>query len=663
MAEFFGLTVEDEATIELSEVDKFYEEAQETIRKKYTDTTKETPLDSGPTPVSVGDDGEWNGDKEGAKESSLTTFNPKYPDQEATLLTQKEGCKQVDAARQIWDNFSVRGDSANMLIALTGAGKTYIDGSFLKNFIEQGWIQRLGCIAPHPIFFVTKNSVKLQNKDVLKREFGIDSTIQVKVINIEHLRTQLGSNYVKRDVVIINGEEHEVFKWNPWMAPCLIVWSECQILAVADSVQSKIAQAYNNLPGRRFQLFESATPGSRVCEFKCFAVATKTKFHLGLGEVELTNDNWNQFAALVAHPGNPYEYNEAAVTRLIDRLEPYIVRIKGIKPKHKALNSVEKIYFRNDAEKEVYDKAMDNFLKKKAKIESNESISEGQAQMMLRAEFTVFAKAAEGIRVPYLAERVVRLWDEGYAPVLAVRFKVTQTGVYQTLVNDYGWKREDVSMIWGGSQEALTDKKKMAKKMKENDDFIKAMELVGLDVEDTFDIDLDFKEKTDEQLAFEKAHDLLSQKPEERERERLRFQRQDSKLCIFNFKSGGVGLSLHHEAKYPKARPRFVILTPVYSEKELVQGLGRGPRITSISDTHQVMVYYANTIEQHVAIRVVMKLKNLKCVTTKSGREHWEAIITGKPIIDEDEEDDEALMLDAADSMEQNQLMEFVGER
>jgi hypothetical protein len=666
---FFGVESDDTTAITIEDVDKFYEEAVTRIQTNWSDqlkgdreehTKSSEPSEASKEAVEEGQESDTFTDEYASTRDFISSYQVKYPNQEATLLTQKEGgCNQVRAAQQLWDNINHRGHKANLLLAQTGAGKTYILGSFIKNFIEQGLINTLFCYAPNPIFYVTKSSVVEQTKKALRDEFGVDVATKVRVVNIEYLRTQIGSNYVKREVQVILGQEHEVFVWNEWMMPCLIVWDECQILAREDSTQSKIAQAVNNVTKRVIQIFASATPFSRVAEAKCFAVATGVSFHLGLGEVTISNENWKSFACNVAAPADPYEYVEAAVKRLTDKLEPYIVRIKGIKPKHRALNSVQRIYFKTPEEKKAYDDAWEEFQKKKAKIESDESISGSQAAFMLLAELTVFAKKAEFIRVPYLVDWVVQMWNEGYAPVLAVRFKQTQTAVYQKLVTEHGWTRDDVSMIWGGSTEAMSDKKKLAKKVKENAAFIETMKQMGIDIKEDLGVDIeDINEKTNEQIAFERAHNLLSQKPEERERERMRFQTQRSKLCIFNFKSGGVGLSLHHEAKHPNARQRVVLLTPVYSEKELVQALGRCPRITSISDTNQTMVYYANTIEEHVAARVVMKLKCLKQVV--KARESWEAIITGKPVIEEEDDSDETLMLDAADAVEGNQLMEYV---
>jgi DNA replication protein DnaC len=666
MGEFFGVQIEDDSAITTKDVDLFYEEAIKTITDRYA-----SPVSS-PVEVVI-QEGDATGKEheesiEDTGTNRVSNYCPKYPNQTAELLTQKEGgCNQAKAAQALFDGIDLDHHNAMLLLAQTGAGKTYIIGSLLKNLIEHGYIQKLGCIAPNPIFYVTKASVVEQTKKVLRDEFGINTTTQVRVVNIEYLRTQIGANYVKKDIVIKGGEECEEYIWNEWMMPAIIIWDECQILAREESAQSKIAQAVNNIVGKRvIQVFASATPFSRVAEAKCFAVATKVKFLQGLGEVELTNENWPQFRTNIAYPADPYEYVEAAVKRLTDKLEPYIVRIKGIRPKHKSFNSVRRIFFKTPEEKKAYDDAWEEFQKQKAKIESDESLSGGQSAMMMLAQLTIFAKKAEYLRVGTLVEEAIKLDAEGFAPVIVVRFKQTQTAIYQELVTKHGWKREDISMIWGGSTEALTAKKKLAKKVKENEAFMITMREMGIDIKNDLGVDIDFQEKNSAQLDFERQHGLLTQKPEDRERERIRFQTGRSRLCILNYKSGGVGLSLHHESKYPNAKPRRVRLTPTYSEKELIQGMGRTPRITSCSDTEQEILYYGGTIEADVMGRVVLKLKSTRQVTGKG--EHWETIVAGRQV--EEDEDDEfndeqhSDIMDGVDAFEtKNELMEFAGEK
>ena len=58
---------------------------------------------------------------------------------------------------------------------------------------------------------------------------------------------------------------------------------------------------------------------------------------------------------------------------------------------------------------------------------------------------------------------------------------------------------------------------------------------------------------------------------------------------------------------------------------ELVQGLGRCPRLTSLSNTPQVILFFRGTIEERVAAIVSMKLQCLTKVVRS--REDWQDII------------------------------------
>jgi hypothetical protein len=573
------------------------------------------------------------------EEKINTSYVEKYPDQVASLL--KTHCNQVKAARDLWINLE-QGKVGQLLLAPTGSGKTYIIFSLLKNFIEQGWIKKLQCISPWPILYVTKASIVEQTKKVGRDEFGIDVVNTVHVINIELLRSQLGKLFVSEKIVVKQGVEHTEYTWVKWMHPCLVIWDECQILARADeSIQGKIAQGINLIQDAPvIQIFASATPYSRPIEGKVFACSTRKKFQYGLQELTLCDETWKTFVNQISDPADPIEYNEASIKRFVDFFESHTVRIKAIRPKHKAHNNTMRLVFQTKSEHEEYIKAWERYQEKKRRIEGDAALTENQSRFALLAQFTIFRKAAEKIRRYHLAEFADKSWKAGKAPAIACAFKGTIVSVYKILVMDYGWKREDVSIIWGGSTEALGVKQKLSRRIKEAglEELLKNQGLklsdLGIEVEE-------IKEKSDEDYNFEKEHLLLTQKQEHREEERMRYQRQDSRLLLFTFKAGGVGLSAHHEDKYPKARPREGVLTPVYSEKELVQALGRLPRITSASDTSQTMCYYGNTNEEEVAARVIMKLKNLRQVTRGHG-DSWEDVITGhKMMIEEESEEGE----------------------
>ena len=563
--------------------------------------------------------------------NSNSTWKATYPNQKAILI--EDLCNQPLAAQTLWDNLSLNDWRGQLLRAPPGIGKTYILGSVIKNFIEQGYINKLKCISPWPIIYITKATVVDQTKAVLKEDFGIDTVNTVHVVNIELLRTKFGKNFVKDVVKVENGESYIDFEWNEWLIPCLIIWDESQGIARADAMQTRIANAVNNVKRIVYQIDASATPFSRVIETKHFTCSTRIKWDFGGDEPEfITNNNFSDFARQIASPHDPEVYSEFAIKQYMDFIGERIVEVKDIKLKYKSFITTKRLHFKTQEESDKYQKAWAHYQEKKAKIESDESLSEGQSRFMQLAQFTIFRQTCEEIRAPHIAEFVVDTWNAGEAPAVAFAFKRTGTAVYRILVEQYGWKREDVSFIWGGATESLNAKAKLAKKIKDAG-LSEKLEGLGISMED-LGIDIaEIHEKTNEQYEFEKLHNLLTQKPEHRESERLRFQRQDSRCLMYSYKSGGVGLSAHHERKYINARPRRGIFTPIYSEKEITQGLARLPRITSISDTYSVIAYYGNTIEDDVLARVIMKLKCARHVSR--GSDSWIDVVTGNRSIED----------------------------
>src|SRR6185503_8131450 len=387
-----------QAQVEPSEIPTLQEENKETI----SDGAKEIP-------------------EPGTKSNFNSIFIAKFPDQVASLLKQKDGCEQEETARNLFNEIWYNLKPGFLLNAQTGAGKTYILASVIKNLLHNDFIAKCRCISPLPIVYITKTSVVEQTKVVLKDEFGLDTVHTVHVFNIETLRSQFGKLFIKEKVNVVNGTEVVEYEWNSNIVPCLIIWDECQILAREESIQSKIAQAVNRVKNKTVvQIFASATPFSRVYEARCFAVSTHTTFHLGMGEVELTDRNWKQFSHQIAAPADPMTYSEASIKRLVAKLDPYILRIKNIRPKHRAFNGVSKIYFQTDEERNEYETAWERYQKEKNRIEEeSEKTGEG-SYFQLLAQLTIMRKAAEKCRRYHLAEFMDKTWKLGKAPVCAV---------------------------------------------------------------------------------------------------------------------------------------------------------------------------------------------------------------------------------------------------
>jgi len=135
------------------------------------------------------------------------------------------------------------------------------------------------------------------------------------------------------------------------------------------------------------------------------------------------------------------------------------------------------------------------------------------------------------------------------------------------------------------------------------------------------------------------------QSKEDRQREIDRFQSGKSRYAIFTYKAGGVGLSLHHcdelspfkcrrkesgfavEEDIPNVpiRQRKVTIGPTWSPIELIQAMGRVPRLTSLSDTDQEFLYYKGTVEEEQAHVVSHRLKCVRQVVRQN--ENWMTLL------------------------------------
>jgi len=572
---------------------------------------------------------------------------------------------QHKAARELLSGITNDNKRGQLLIANAGYGKTFIMGAVIARLRESNWHTKVGSIAPWPYIYVTKASVVEQTKRVFEKFFGLRHPQDILVINIDQLRSKFGELFVDEKLKIEHGMEYTQWSWRPMINPCFIAWDECQALKNEGTQQAKIAASFNELPNT-YQIFLSATPFTKVSEAKCFCVATRIRnTKATLIECELENKHWKTFAEYVASPANPYEHSPGAMERLMDVMNDFIVRVKGVKPQFHAKNSVLLIDFQTKEGKEFYDKAIEEFLKKKSKAEAKEAkglINAGQKNVCILVAMLQYRIAAESNpdRIKYLCEQMVNATNNGYAAGCAVNFKVTIRKCIRMLCEDYKIPREKISIIWGGGQTKATEKQKTKAAIEGSDDLLKALEEAGItmDMLSLEDVEAKVEESFDDETLK-----LGIQTLKERQNEIDRFQKGDSLYCFYTFRAGGVGLSLHHTDEFSQekvrhkesgyayeediskilTRPRKSFIAPTWSAIEMVQGLGRFPRLTSLSDTTQQLIFFAGTIEEQVAQVVSMKLKCLSKVVQQ--KESWEGIIMGgytyeekEPITEEDEE-------------------------
>jgi hypothetical protein len=525
---------------------------------------------------------------------------------------------------------------AVLILASTGTGKTYMQAALDRRLQDIKFAD--GKTWGHIKYLaITRNSVVEQTKRVLRDKFGINPITETEVLNIEKLRTRAGQIWIDNFQTIVDGEEQEYWKWKDLINPAVIYLDECQAVKNEDSTQHKILVAFSRIAENTTQVFISATPFTRVSEAKAFAIATKKDIsHLGFPEGTLLSEQtWGTYSQAIAHPSSPDEYNEAAVERLMKDLDDYIVRVRGVRWQFNAVNSVEIVDFENDQQRKEYQQAWEKYITRKAKLE--ESVTDNpRFQAMI--ELGIFLAAAEYAKRDLFAKRMYEDVQAGYAAVMACKFKKTIIAVTQILVNKYGVSRDKISLVWGGGQTQLTAKQKLKAQVRENQAVFDAAD-ISMD-------DMMLSEVEDRELeVLDASLRLGTQSKEERQKEIDKFQSGRSLYCIYTYKAGGVGLSLHHTDEQTKekvrrqkngyaivedianvpTRPRKVTVGPTWSPIELVQGCGRAPRLTSLSDTIQSFLYFRGTVEEEQAFVVTHRLRCLSKVVRQ--HENWMDLI------------------------------------
>jgi len=361
--------------------------------------------------------------------------------------------------------------------------------------------------------------------------------------------------------------------------------------------------------------------------------------------MRVTGESWGIWSSFVAAPASPEDYNEAAVTRAMTRLDDYIVRVKNVRPQFDAINKTELIYFKTDEEAKYYHDTEARYFREKqklqAKMDAGEVPNNGLLHLVLLMKRCA---AAEYCRRYHIVERMLKYESQGFAAVAALKHKQTIIACVKIMIEEFGISRDQISLIWGGGQTVANKKQKAKQQIMANKE---KLEEFGMDVDEMLeDMELeDVEEHILQELKPE--YRLSTQTPEERQREIDRFQSGRTKYCFFTFKAGGVGLSLHHTDEYSRykvkrkqsgfaveedikncpIRPRKCIVAPTYSAIDLVQALGRCPRLTSLSNTEQILLFYGGTVEADVARVVSQKLRCLSRVVRQ--REKWQDVVVG----------------------------------
>jgi hypothetical protein len=589
------------------------------------------------------------------------TKSPNDPQETYFAVHQKKAIVSIS------DNLFNKHYRGQYLIGQGGSGKTWVFGEIFRQALDRGFAKEIGSVSPWPYILVTKSSVVEKTSRDLRRYFNIKVPQEVLVIGIDSLRAKFGELFVEEVTEVENGVEHTFWKWREFVNPCLIVWDEGHVLKNYSSQQHQIACSYNELDNT-YQIFSSATPLSKVQEGKCFAVSTRIVNNIATIEMApLNNSTWTIFAKNISAPAKPHEYAPEAVRRFREVMEPFIVEMKGVRPQFHAINKVKMIPFTTTEGKIFYQKAEDTMIAKLNKIKSSDSIEEGKKYLHQLSAIIAYRIAAESNpdMISYMCENAYNdVAVENKAAVFGVCFTDTIIASIKYLVYKKNVPRSLISIIWGGATKQPTDKQKAKAIIEVDPEIQKVLKEMGMTIEDLG------LEDTKAQLNKEILPDELRLGPQtrkERQREIDRFQTGKTLFCFYTFRAGGTGLSLHHtdewtvekcrrkesgyayEEDIPKipTRQRKTYVTPTWSPPELVQGVCRAPRLTSLSDTEQELVFFQGTIQEQVAHKVSMGLASLGQMVRQ--KESWIGFAVGDALVhinkkndNDTDEDDES---------------------
>lgn len=508
----------------------------------------------------------------------------------------------------------------------TGSGKMIMGSAIIALAIKSGLLESTEvAFRLHPIIVLTPKGVAEKWRRTLEG-FGFGKLVarrKIWVFEDTAFPTDQGR-------IILDEHEDETtgeisLKLNPINAPILIIVDEVHRFVSSKSYRGKCLESIIKSPFVKHILGMSATPMEKINESYLYALASGAEL---LGVRVTDKQNFKYFAGLLdAEPNKP---NSASMKRLRTVLQQHIVSIPYTKPKHKVVNVIKSIPFRNDDDAIIYQSAHKRYLDACKKSGKNVYFGSFEKAVALQN----FAKTVEPLRAYWMAKQMAEdFYSNQWAPVLGVRFKETITNVVFELVDKYHIPREQISLIWGGKKEYKTND---LLSQAELDAIIASMNSQANMIKIMNDrpllkkvrLSLRYLQDKVEHSETEEAQGLRhfrlrelglvgKQSDNQRQINIDNFQDGTAKICCFTLASGGIGLDL--DAWEDALLARKAYFSMCYSGKEFKQAQGRTVRRASVKDALHYIVAMSGTVEEwHVAPILDEKLKCLAEITGRS---------------------------------------------
>jgi len=518
----------------------------------------------------------------------------------------------------------------------TGKGKSWIAAGlalWLQKHDPQKFCNFLGLFPP--ILIITKKSVVLDFRETLKK-LGLESVgLAVDVWSYNEVFSTKNKNFFKEETIEIFGQETKVIRFNlpEQAAPKLIILDECQEIKKEKSKRTKYLDAFLQFPSIKW-VFTSATPAVTVWDTMFMTLAMGVTY----GARHISRETFPEFARTLTLGADPRSANAAALERWGAAIGERFIKPPGDPQKVKALNKVKLFEITDPVNQNMLKNAMKNYLEA---LERTGRSIDPQGQVMVA--FMVMARAAELATVDTWVADTIHAHQNGYAPVIAIRFVETLKELVMKLCESEYFKskgitKDKISLIWGGNreiklEELLPESKaaeiaaKMGMWILDNPDEARKpkAEDIGITKEEFRSFHKGIK-YTSERIFREMTKDAFAQRNEKLREMKLHNQNQkerhenvqaflngETEFCIYTLSSGGTGISLDH--RYIHTRPRYVMSTMTYWAEEFAQALGRCVRITTLTDTQQSIYVPEGTIlSDHMAPKLAQKLKSVDAI-------------------------------------------------
>lgn len=548
---------------------------------------------------------------------------------------QKKALDQIIAAYEA-------GKRAVLVAMGTGRGKTVVFGAFIEWLKRRGTVDGDNFLLPKACIFTKKPAV-WSTRHKIENFFDLYCTgdaqdkmdAEVGVYHYNALSAKKHASKWKRDPktgeLLLNSVEMFgnafTFPVSALVEPLnLVVFDECHMLKKRSAKCTKRARGIMASVAAKkcFYIFTSATPAVCLNDTMLFNIAA-----------ELATDE-NMATFLGRFGGDPSQADPIAMRKYNDYLGIHMVKPPEDKLPYKVTNRVDLVDFPCAATKEKYMAAEADYIRA---VESSGGVA-GDTSM---SQFIIYRRCAEVLMAPVYADYMCRARARGIAPVLAVCFIDTVTSVSAILAKR-GWKREELSYIWGGEKiieqsECYTTAEMARILSRADEEILKYTEAFGEPPEDDyFFLTRKEKAKFTRTRAYNKArlrrgetkleqiertemlkdYKLDKQTDLEREVELDKFLKDVTLGCIFTFASGGTGIDLDNQIK--GGRPRELISTVCYWAEEFLQAFGRCARVMTQSDVSHIILMFKDTLPvQHVLPRLLPKLRSIKILTGIEG--------------------------------------------